>query len=47
MKLMAAGVILSAAIVKSPSFSRSSSSTTMTISPLRMASIACSIGAKS
>ena len=46
MKLIAAGVIFSAAIVRSPSFSRSSSSTTMIISPSRMASMAFSIGAK-
>ena len=39
MKLIASGVTFSAAIVRSPSFSRSSSSTTMTISPRRMASI--------
>ena len=46
MKLMASGVIFSAAIVRSPSFSRSSSSTTMIILPSRIASIASSIGAK-
>src|SRR5262245_53998979 len=45
MKLMAAGVTFSAAIVKSPSFSRSSSSTTMTIRPARNASTASSIRA--
>ena len=45
MKLMASGVIFSAAIVRSPSFSRSSSSTTMIIRPSRIASIASSIGA--
>ena len=40
MKLIASGVTFSAAIVRSPSFSRSSSSTTMIIWPSRMASIA-------
>ena len=45
MKLIASGVTFSAAIVRSPSFSRSSSSTTMIISPARMASTASSIGA--
>ena len=44
MKLIASGVTFSAAIVRSPSFSRSSSSTTMIISPSRMASMASSIG---
>ena len=43
MKLMASGVIFSAAIVKSPSFSRSSSSTTTTMRPARIASIASSM----
>ena len=38
MKLMASGVTFSAAITRSPSFSRSSSSTRMTIRPLRMSS---------
>ena len=38
MKLTASGVTHSAAIVRSPSFSRSSSSTTSTISPRRMRS---------
>ena len=38
------GVTFSAAIVRSPSFSRSSSSTTMIILPARIASIASSIG---
>src|SRR5688500_1390050 len=46
MKLIASGVIFSAAIVRSPSFSRSSSSTTITMRPARTASIACSMGAK-
>src|SRR5688500_18977218 len=46
MKLIASGVIFSAAIVKSPSFSRSASSTTITIWPSRMASTADSIEAK-
>ncbi len=45
MKLMASGVIFSAAMVRSPSFSRSSSSTTMTISPALIASIDASIDA--
>ena len=40
MKLMASGVIFSAAMVRSPSFSRSSSSTTITICPARIAAIA-------
>src|SRR5271167_265548 len=38
MKLIASGVTFSAARVKSPSFSRSSSSTTTTILPTRMSS---------
>src|SRR5688572_6855994 len=46
MKFIASGVTLSAAITKSPSFSRSGSSTTITILPLRMSSIAFSIVAK-
>src|SRR4051812_19302849 len=46
MKLIASGVTVDAAIVKSPSFSRSSSSTTMTIWPSRMATIASSMVAK-
>src|SRR5262245_22593489 len=46
MKLIASGVTLSAAIVRSPSFSRSSSSTTITIRPSRIASMASSMGAK-
>src|SRR3954447_11898456 len=40
------GVANSAAMIRSPSFSRSSSSTTTTISPLPMAATASSIGAK-
>jgi hypothetical protein len=46
MKLIAAGVIFSAAIVRSPSFSRSSSSTTMIIRPARISAMASSIDAK-
>ena len=46
MKLIASGVANWAAIVKSPSFSRSSSSQTTTILPWRMSSIACSIVAE-
>ena len=42
-KLIASGVTFSAAMVKSPSFSRSSSSTRMTIFPCRMSSMASSI----
>jgi hypothetical protein len=45
MKLITSGVTFSAAIVRSPSFSRSSSSTTMIIRPSRTAAIASSIGA--
>src|SRR3954468_12839364 len=45
MKLITSGVTFSAAIVRSPSFSRSSSSTTMIMRPSRMASMAFSIGA--
>ena len=45
MKLMASGVTFAAAIVRSPSFSRSSSSTTTIIRPARIASMASSIGA--
>ena len=45
MKLIASGVIFSAAIVRSPSFSRFSSSQTMTMRPARMAATASSIGA--
>ncbi len=43
MKLIASGVTFSAAITRSPSFSRSSSSMTTTILPSRMAAIAASI----
>src|SRR5512139_3393766 len=43
MKLIASGVTNSAARVKSPSFSRSSSSTRMTIFPARISSRASSI----
>jgi hypothetical protein len=43
MKLTASGVAFSAAMMKSPSFSRSASSTTITILPARMSSIASSI----
>ncbi len=43
MKLIASGVANWAASVRSPSFSRSSSSHTTTIRPWRMSSIACSI----
>ena len=46
MKLIASGVANWAAIVRSPSFSRSGSSTTTTIRPSRMSSIASSIVAK-
>ena len=45
MKLMASGVIFSAAIVRSPSFSLFASSMTMTILPARMDSTASSIAA--
>src|SRR5262245_16613007 len=45
MKLIASGVTFSAAIVRSPSFSRSSSSTTMIIRPARSSAIASSIDA--
>ena len=45
MKLIASGVTNWAAIVRSPSFSRSSSSQTTTIRPARISSIASSIGA--
>src|SRR6266516_4036987 len=40
MKLMTSGVTFSAAIVRSPSFSRSSSSTTTSMRPARVSSIA-------
>jgi len=43
MKLMASGVVFSAAMTRSPSFSRSSSSTMMTIRPCRMSSMASSM----
>ena len=43
MKLTASGVTRSAAMTRSPSFSRSSSSTTRIIRPWRMSSIAASI----
>ena len=43
MKFMASGVTASAAMVRSPSFSRSSSSTRITILPFLISSIACSI----
>jgi len=46
MKLIASGVAKSAATVRSPSFSRSSSSQTTTIRPRRMSSIASSMSAK-
>ena len=46
MKLMTSGVTFSAAMVRSPSFSRSSSSTTMIIRPSRKASMAASMGEK-
>ena len=46
MKLIASGVTNCAAIVRSPSFSRSASSTTTTKRPERMSSIASSIVAK-
>src|ERR1043165_7489697 len=45
MKLITSGVTLSAAIVRSPSFSRSSSSTTMIMRPSRNAETASSIEA--
>jgi len=44
MKLTEAGVTRSAAMMKSPSFSRSSSSTTTTIPPARIASTTSSTG---
>src|SRR5215831_8840307 len=46
MKLMASGVTLSAARVRSPSFSRSSSSTTTIIRPARISSIAVGTSVK-
>src|SRR5262245_21343124 len=45
MKLIVAAVTFSAAIVRSPSFSRSASSTTITIFPARISSTASSIRA--
>src|SRR5689334_6615130 len=45
MKAMPSGVIFSAAMIRSPSFSRSASSTTTTNSPRAMAATASSIGA--
>src|SRR5918998_2279641 len=44
MKFMSSSVTSSAAIVKSPSFSRSSSSQTMTILPFLISSMTSSIG---
>src|SRR6266403_1956519 len=46
MKLMASGVIFSAAMARSPSFSRSSSSTRTTMRPWRISSTASSTVAK-
>ena len=46
MKLTPSGVILSAAMTRSPSFSRSSSSTTSKIRPCRISSMPSSIVAK-
>ncbi len=46
MKLMASGVIFSAAMVRSPSFSRSSSSTTTIMRPARISSSAVSTSQK-
>src|SRR6267142_2688814 len=46
MKLIASGVTFSAASVRSPSFSRSSSSTTITKRPRAISRIASSIAAK-
>ena len=46
MKLMASGVTFSAARVRSPSFSRSSSSTTTIIRPARISSIAVGTSVK-
>src|SRR5262245_46424567 len=42
MKFIASGVTFSAAMVRSPSFSRSSSSTRMTMRPVRISLRACS-----
>ena len=46
MKLIASGVTFEAAMVRSPSFSRASSSTTTTMRPARIASTASSMDAK-
>ncbi len=46
MKFTSSGVAFSAAAMKSPSFSRSSASTTMTTRPWRMAATASSMGEK-
>src|SRR6478672_8151087 len=46
MNAIASGVIASAAMMRSPSFSRSASSTTITISPRAMAATAFSISVK-
>src|SRR4029453_1276573 len=46
MKLIISGVTFSAAQARSPSFSRSSSSTMMTSRPARKSSMACSMVAK-
>ena len=46
-KLMSSGLTVAAATMRSPSFSRSSSSTTTTILPYLISSIACSTVAKS
>jgi hypothetical protein len=43
MNASSSGVALDAAKIRSPSFSRSSSSTTITARPARISSIACSI----
>ena len=45
MKAIASGVTRSAAMIRSPSFSRSASSTTITIRPCRISSIASGIEA--
>ena len=46
MNAIASGVIVSAAMMRSPSFSRSASSTTMTSSPRAMAAMAFSMSVK-
>src|SRR5689334_3055754 len=46
MKLISSGVVFSAASVRSPSFSRSSSSTTTSIRPARKSSSASGMGEK-